>query len=60
MEYCVFSKHLQTMGAEELGKTLAKLGLEGVDLTVREGGISSQFRLKTNYLVFRMFWLSRE
>ena len=38
MEYCVFSKHLQTMGVEELGKTLAKLGVDGVDLTVREGG----------------------
>ena len=38
MEYCIFSKHLQTMGAEELGKTLANLGVDGVDLTVREGG----------------------
>ena len=38
MEYCVFSKHLQTMEAEKLGKTLAKLGVDGVDLTVREGG----------------------
>lgn len=38
MEYCIFSKHFQTMGAEELGKTLANLGVAGVDLTVREGG----------------------
>jgi len=38
MEYCIFSKHFQTMEAEELGKTLAKLGADGVDLTTRESG----------------------
>jgi len=38
MEYCVFSKHLQNLGAKELGRTLAELGVDGVDLTVRTNG----------------------
>ena len=46
MEYCVFSKHFQTMGAEKLGKTLAELGVDGVDLTVREGGHIQPAQLK--------------
>ena len=38
MEYCIFSKSFQTMEAEELGKTMTKLGVDGVDLTVRKEG----------------------
>jgi len=38
MEFCVFSKHFQTMGADELGRCLSDLGVAGVDLTVRPGG----------------------
>jgi len=38
MEYCVFSKHFQIMNAEQLGRTLSEMEIEGVDLTVREGG----------------------
>ena len=46
MEYCVFSKHFQTMKAEELGKTLTQIGVNGVDLTVREGGHIQPARVK--------------
>ena len=35
---CVFSKHLQHLDYEELASTCKALGLDGVDLTVREGG----------------------
>jgi len=35
---CIFSKHLQFLEYPELAKTSKKLGLDGVDLTVREGG----------------------
>lgn len=38
MDICVFSKHLQALDFKELGKTLKKLGVNGVDLTVRRGG----------------------
>lgn len=38
MEFCVFSKHFQTMDADALGRTMKELGVEGVDLTVRHGG----------------------
>lgn len=34
----VFSKHLQHLGYGELAKTCKQLGLDGVDLTVRDGG----------------------
>lgn len=35
---CVFSKHLQFLGYPELAAACKALGLDGVDLTVREGG----------------------
>ncbi|MCL4219416.1 MAG: sugar phosphate isomerase/epimerase, partial [Candidatus Hydrogenedentes bacterium] len=35
---CVFSKHLQHLDYEQLASTCKALGLDGVDLTVREGG----------------------
>lgn len=35
---CVFSKHLQFLGYEALAETVKDLGLDGVDLTVRDGG----------------------
>jgi len=38
MDICVFSKHFQTMGAEQLARTMTDLGVAGVDLTVRPGG----------------------
>jgi len=38
MQLCVFSKHFQDMDAGKLGKTLAGLGVPGVDLTVRHEG----------------------
>jgi sugar phosphate isomerase/epimerase len=38
MDVCVFSKHLQEFGFAELGRKLRGVGIDGVDLTVREGG----------------------
>ena len=38
MRFCVFSKHFQALNFKELGRTLRNLGINGVDLTVREGG----------------------
>lgn len=35
---CLFSKHLQFLGFDELSETLAKIGFDGIDLTVRKGG----------------------
>jgi L-ribulose-5-phosphate 3-epimerase len=35
---CLFSKHLQFLGFEELSEALAKIGFDGIDLTVRKGG----------------------
>ena len=35
---CVFSKHLQFLDYKELAKTCKDAGLDGVDLTVRNGG----------------------
>lgn len=35
---CVFSKHLQFLAYPALAKTCRELGLDGVDLTVRQGG----------------------
>ena len=35
---CVFSKHLQWLGYEEMARAAADLGFDGIDLTVRPGG----------------------
>ena len=35
---CIFSKHLQWLGFEDVGKFVKDLGFDGVDLTVRRGG----------------------
>ncbi|MBS1791816.1 MAG: TIM barrel protein [Acidobacteria bacterium] len=35
---CLFSKHLSFMPWQELAETVKKLGLDGIDLTVRPGG----------------------
>jgi sugar phosphate isomerase/epimerase len=37
-EICVFSKHLQFLGYDEMAETAAEIGFDGVDLTVRSGG----------------------
>ncbi len=38
MKTCVFSKHLQPYGYDELGTALESIGMKGVDLTVRPKG----------------------
>ncbi|HUV12018.1 MAG TPA: sugar phosphate isomerase/epimerase, partial [Acidobacteriota bacterium] len=35
---CVFSKHLQWLDFKGVGEFAAKVGFDGVDLTVRPGG----------------------
>lgn len=37
-QLCVFSKHLHWLEIPEMAATAAKLGFEGIDLTVRKGG----------------------
>ncbi len=36
--WLMFSKHLQELDFEQLGKVVSEMGFEGVDLTVRNGG----------------------
>lgn len=38
LEVHVFSKHLQWLGYDDMAATAARLGFDGVDLTVRPGG----------------------
>ena len=38
VQVCVFSKHLQWLGYEDMGEAAAELGFDGVALTVRPGG----------------------
>lgn len=38
MRYIMFSKHLQSQSISEAGATIASLGFDGVELTVRPGG----------------------
>lgn len=35
---CIFSKHLQFLGGDELASTAAAIGFDGIDVTVRAGG----------------------
>lgn len=37
-QWLMFSKHLQELNFEELGKAVSEMGFDGVDLTVRNGG----------------------
>jgi len=38
MEICVFTKHFQSLNIQQLAKTMVQLGVDGVDLTVRNKG----------------------
>jgi len=38
MKFIMFSKHLEQLNYEELADTIAEIGLDGVDLTVRSPG----------------------
>jgi len=48
MQLCVFSKHFQDLDADALGKTLAGLGVPGVDLTVRREGHVEPVKVATD------------
>lgn len=45
---CIFSKCLQFLSYNELGKVVANLGFDGVDLTVRNGGHVLPENVKTD------------
>lgn len=53
MEICVFSKHLQELDADGLGKALKGLGVDGADLTVRPGGHVEPDKVKDDLPRFR-------
>jgi sugar phosphate isomerase/epimerase len=38
LKICIFSKHLQWADWNEMAETAARMGFDGVDLTVRDGG----------------------
>ena len=44
---CAFSKHLQFLNYKDLAKTCRELGLDGIDLTVRQGGHVNPERVAT-------------
>ena len=43
----MFSKHLQELSFERLGEVVAEMGFDGVDLTVRSGGLIEPSNAKT-------------
>ncbi len=38
MPFCIFSKHLQWLDYESMAGAAARLGFDGIDLTIRPGG----------------------
>lgn len=46
LKVCIFSKHLQFLLGEEMVKTAAGIGFDGIDLTVRKGGHVAPERVK--------------
>jgi sugar phosphate isomerase/epimerase len=46
LKIAIFSKHLQFVEGEELAKTAAELGFDGIDITVRKGGHVEPERVK--------------
>lgn len=38
IKFCIFSKHLQWLDYEQMARTAAEIGFDGIDLTVRPGG----------------------
>ena len=46
LKVAIFSKHLQFVDGEELAKTSAELGFDGIDITVRKGGHVEPERVK--------------
>ncbi|MBI5094417.1 MAG: sugar phosphate isomerase/epimerase [Candidatus Hydrogenedentes bacterium] len=47
-QICVFSKHLQFLGYNELAKVCKEIKVDGVDLTVRKGGHVTPDKLDTD------------
>lgn len=48
IEVCIFSKHLQFLDGKTLGKKVAEMGFDGIDLTVRAGGHVEPATVKTD------------
>jgi sugar phosphate isomerase/epimerase len=48
MKFIMFSKHLEQLNYEELADTIAEIGLDGVDLTVRSPGHVLPENVKTD------------
>ena len=48
LEVCIFSKHLQFLDYDTLGKIVAEMGFDGIDLTVRTGGHVEPATVKTD------------
>lgn len=48
LEVCIFSKHLQFLDCKTLGKKVAEMGFDGIDLTVRTGGHVEPANVKTD------------
>ena len=48
MRFILFSKHLEHLSYEELADTIAGIGLDGVDLTVRSPGHVLPENVKTD------------
>jgi L-ribulose-5-phosphate 3-epimerase len=48
MPICLFSKHLQWLGYDELAEISAEIGFDGIDLTVRPGGHVHPENVTTN------------
>jgi sugar phosphate isomerase/epimerase len=46
LKIAVFSKHLQFVQGEELARTAAEMGFDGIDITVRKGGHVEPERVK--------------
>jgi len=53
MQFCAFSKHFQSLDADQLGRTMRELGLDGVDLTVRRGGHVEPAQVKSALPAFQ-------
>ncbi|MCB0647113.1 MAG: TIM barrel protein [Saprospiraceae bacterium] len=48
MSYHIFSKHINWMSFKEMAQLAKRIGFDGIDLTVRKGGLIEPEHVKTN------------